>query len=127
VIGGKVLDASALAALARRRVSALVWFDIAPTLGLTLYLPSLALAEVRAVRPDAAPLLADLLTHPSVVVGELDAAAARQVDQLLLDADVFDACAGHCVHVARSRGWPVLTADPGRLRRVDPDVQLDLL
>ena len=79
------------------------------------------------MRPDATPLLADLLTHPSVVVGELDATAARQVDQLLLDTDVFDACAGHCVHVARSRGWSVLTTDPGRLRRVDPDVQLDLL
>jgi hypothetical protein len=70
VIGGKVLDASALAALARRRHSALVWFDIAPTLGLTLYLPSLALTEVRAIRPDAAALLADLLTHPSVIVGD---------------------------------------------------------
>lgn len=127
MIGGKVLDASALAALARRRVSALVWFDIAPILGLTLYLPGLALAEVRAVRPDAAPLLADLLTHPSVIVGELDAAAARQVDQLLLDADVFDGCAGHVVHVARTRGWPALSADSGRLRRVDPDVQIDLL
>jgi 2'-5' RNA ligase superfamily protein len=45
----------------------------------------LALSEVRAVRSDAAPLLADLLTHPLVVVGELDAAAARQVDQLLLE------------------------------------------
>ncbi len=127
MIGGKVLDASALAALARRRVSALVWFDIAPTLGLTLYLPSLALAEVRAVRPDAASLLADLLTHPSVIVGELDATAARQVDQLLLDADVFDSCAGHVVHVARTRGWPALSTDPGRLRRMDPDVQIDLL
>lgn len=102
MIGGKVLDASALAALARRRHSALVWFDIAPALGLTLYLPSLALAEVRAVRPDAAPLLADLLTHPSVIVGELDAATADQVDQLLLDADVFDGCAGHVAHVART-------------------------
>ncbi len=127
MIGGKVLDASALAALARRRHSALVWFDIAPTLGLTLYLPSLALAEVHAVRPDAAPLLADLLTHPSVIVGELDAATADQVDQLLLDADVFDGCAGHVAHVARTRGWPALTADPGRLRHVDPAVQIDLL
>jgi len=53
VIGGKVVDASALAALARRRLSVLVWFDIAPELGLTLYVPSLALTEVRAVRPDA--------------------------------------------------------------------------
>ena len=73
------------------------------------------------------PLLADLLTDPSVVVGELDAAAAGQVDQLLLDADAFDGCAGHVVHIARSRGWPALTADPGRLRRVDPEVQLELL
>jgi hypothetical protein len=104
-----------------------VWFDIAPTLGLTLYLPRLALTEVSAVRPDATPLLADLLTHPSVIVGDVDAATADHVDQLLLDADVFDGCAGHGVHIAQTRGWPALTADAGRLRRVDPAVQLDLL
>lgn len=127
MIGGKVLDASALAALARRRYSALVWFDIAPALGLTLYLPSLALTEVRAVRPDAAPLLANLLTHPSVIVGELDAATAAQVDQLLADADMFDALAGHVVHIARHRGWPALSADPGRLRRLDPALPIDPL
>jgi hypothetical protein len=45
------------------------WLDrngeaTARVLGIALYLPTLALAEVRAVRPDAAPLLADLLTHP---------------------------------------------------------------
>lgn len=91
-----------LAALARHRVSAPVWFDIAPTLGFTRYLPSLALAEVRAVRPDAVPPLVDLLTQPSVRMGELDATAARRVDQLLLDADVFDACAAHVVQVTRT-------------------------
>jgi len=89
--------------------------------------PSLALTEVRAVRPNAAPLLADVLTHPSVIVGELDAAMAGQVDQLLLNADVFDGCAGHVVHIARTRGWPALSADPGRLRRVDRTVEIDLL
>lgn len=92
-----------------------------------LYLPTLALAEVRAVRPDAGPQLTEILGHPSVVLGELDAAAADQVDQLLLRAGVFDGCAGHVVHVATRRGWPALTDDPGRLRRVDADVQLDLL
>jgi hypothetical protein len=127
VIGGKVVDASALAALMRGRMSALAWFDTAWALSLPLYLPTLALAEVRAVRPDAVPGLAEVLGHPSVVLGELDATAANQVDQLLLTADVFDACAGHVVHIARTRGWPALTADPGRLRRVDPAVQLDLL
>ena len=127
MIGGKVLDASALAALARRRPAALAWFETARLVGLAFYVPTLALAEVRAVRPDAGPLLAEVLAHPSVILGELDAAAAAQVDQLLIDADVFDAMAGHVVHVTRQRGWPALSADPGRLRRVDPAVLLDLL
>jgi hypothetical protein len=61
------------------------------------------------------------------VCGELDATAARHVDQLLLQADVFDACAGPIAHVARTRGWPTLTADSGRLRRVDPALELELL
>lgn len=90
--------------------------------------PTLAgIDEVRAVRPDAGPQLAEVLGHPSLVLGELDATAASHVDQLLLMADVFDGCAGHVVHTARTRGWPALSADPGRLRRVDPEVQLDLL
>lgn len=127
MIGGKVLDASALAALVRGRLSAVAWFATAKATGLTLYLPSLALNEVRAVRPDAGPQLAEVLGHPSVVLGELDATAAGQVDQLLLDADVFDGCAGHVIYIARTRGWPALSADPGRLRRVDPALQLDLL
>jgi predicted nucleic acid-binding protein len=127
VIGGKVLDASALAALVRGRVSAAAWFATARTLSLPLYLPTLALAEVRAVRPDAGAQLAEVLGHPSLVLGELDATAARQVDQLLLAAGVFDACAGHVVHAARTRGWAVLSDDAGRLRRVDPDVQIELL
>ncbi|MGH4010687.1 MAG: hypothetical protein ACRDTH_21425 [Pseudonocardiaceae bacterium] len=127
MIGGKVVDASALAALVRGRLAAVAWFATAKTTGLTLYLPALALAEVRAVRPDAGSELAEALGHPSVVLGELDAVSAREVDQLLLAADGFDGCAGHVVHVARTRGWPALSADPGRLRRVDPAVQLDLL
>jgi hypothetical protein len=103
VIGGKVLDASALAELARRRPAAFAWLRTARVLGIPLYLPAFALAEVRAVRPDAAPLLADLLTHPSVLLGELDAATAEQVEHLLLEANVFDALAGHVIHIARRR------------------------
>jgi predicted nucleic acid-binding protein len=127
VVGGKVVDASALAALVRGRLSALAWFATVKITGLTLYLPALALAEVRAVRPDAGSQLAEALGHPSVVLGDLDAADAREVDQLLLAADVFDGCAGHVVHVARMRGWPAISADPGRLRRIDPDLSIDLL
>ncbi|MGH8966689.1 MAG: hypothetical protein ACRDXB_15375 [Actinomycetes bacterium] len=127
MIGGKVLDASALAALVRGRVSAAAWFATARALSLPLYLPTLALAEVRAVRPDAGPQLAEVLGHPSVVLGELDAVAAGHVDQLLIEADVFDGCAGHVIHAARTCGWPALATDPGRLRRVDPALELQLL
>jgi len=106
VIGGKVVDASALAALVRGRLSAMAWFDTAWALSVPLYLPTLVLAEVRAVRPDAVPRLAEVMGHPSVVLGELDAVAADQVDQLLVTADVFDGCAGHVVYIARTRNCP---------------------
>lgn len=124
MIGGKVVDASALI---RGRLSAVAWFATAEAAGLVLYLPTLALAEVRAVRPDAGEELAEVMGHSMIVLGELDAANARQVDRLLTDADMFDAMAGHVVHVARQRGWPALSADPGRLRRIDPGIEIDLL
>ncbi|MBV9143424.1 MAG: hypothetical protein JO115_21320 [Pseudonocardiales bacterium] len=107
--------------------SAGAWLDTARLVGLALYLPTLALTEVRAVCPDAGGELAELLGHPGVVLGELDAAAAAQVEQLLTEAGVFDALAGHIARIARTRGWPVLTADPGRLQRITPDLDLDLL
>lgn len=127
MIGGKILDASALAALVRGRISAVAWLVTADLKGIVLYLPTLALAEVRAVRPDASTEIAEVLGHPMVVVNELDAASARQVDQLLTDANMFDAMAGHVVHAAQHRGWPALSADPNRLRRLDPAVPIDLL
>ena len=86
-----------------------------PPLGLTLYVPNVALTEVRAVRPDAAPLLADVLTYPSVIFGELDAATAGQVDQLLLDADVFDGCA-----LRAHRPHPRLAGIDRRPRQASP-------
>lgn len=108
-------------------MSALAWFATAEAAGLVLYLPTLALAEVRAIRPDAGEELAEVMGHSMIVLGELDAANARQVDRLLTDANVFDAMAGHVVYVARQRGWPALSADPGRLRRIDPGLAIDLL
>jgi hypothetical protein len=74
VIGGKVLDASALAALVRGYQSMVAWISVAKSTGIVFYVPSLALTEVRAVRPDAGPALAELLGHSVVVLGELDAA-----------------------------------------------------
>ena len=46
---------------------------------------------------------------------------------LLGAAGVFDALAGNVLRVAGQRGWPALTADPGRVHRVAPDLEVDLL
>lgn len=124
---GKVLDASALAAFVQGSIAADAWFATVRVLSRPLYLPLLALTEVRAVRPDTGPELADLLAHPSIVLGELDSATAREVDQLLTAVGVFDVLAGHVVHIARQRGWPALSADPGRLYRVDSTLAVDAL
>ncbi|MDN5917942.1 MAG: hypothetical protein L0I76_23080 [Pseudonocardia sp.] len=127
MIGGKVLDASYLAALVRGRPAAWAWLDTARAVGIVLALPSLALTEVRAVRPDGGPVLAELLGHPAVLLTDLDAAVAADVDDQLTHAAMFDALAGHVVHLVRHRGWPALTDDPGRLHRLDPDLEVDRL
>ncbi|ANY10833.1 hypothetical protein [Pseudonocardia sp. HH130630-07] len=68
------------------------------------------------------PQLAELIGHPSVIVSELDDAAA--VTTLLDHADAFDALAGHVLHTARQRRWPALSADTDRLTHLDPDVEI---
>ncbi|MBN9795541.1 hypothetical protein DMP17_44290 [Pseudonocardia sp. TMWB2A] len=127
MIGGKVLDASALAALVRGHLGAVAWIATARQVGIALYLPSLALTEVRAVLPESGPQLAELIGHPSVIVSELDVDAAAAVTTLLDHADAFDALAGHVVYTARQRGWPALSADPDRLTRLNPGVEITLL
>jgi hypothetical protein len=49
------------------------------------------------------------------------------VARLLVEAKAWDGTAGHVILVARQRGWPVLTTDPDRLRRIAPDLDVDLL
>ncbi|MGH4008729.1 MAG: hypothetical protein ACRDTH_11345 [Pseudonocardiaceae bacterium] len=51
----------------------------------TATLSALALAEVRAVRPDTGAQLAELVGHPSVVLGELDAVSAIDDHQVLIE------------------------------------------
>ncbi|MGH3908020.1 MAG: hypothetical protein ACRDTE_28150 [Pseudonocardiaceae bacterium] len=94
--------------------------------GLVLYLPAVAAAEAQTVYPDN-ERLGRLLRHPSVVLAELSRTDASKVARLLAEAKVWDGCAGNVILVARQRGWPVLTTDPGRLQRIAPDLDVDLL
>jgi hypothetical protein len=130
VIGGKVVDSSALAAYVRGSVAMDSWLAVAKELGVVLYVPALAVIEVRtvcAVYPTTDPLLSRLLDHPSVIYSMLSSVDALKVIRLLDESRAWDGIAGQVILVARQRGWPVLTTDPDRLRRIAPDLDVDLL
>lgn len=125
MIGGKVLDPAALVGYLDGRLTVVSWIAVAPQLGLVLYVPAPAVDEVLAVRPHCAPLLARLMDHPQVVHGDLNTSAARSVEKLLAEVGIWDGTAGTVVYTARQRGWPVLSGDPERLRRIDPTLTVD--
>ena len=125
MIGGKVLDAGAIAAACAGHIGVTAWFAVAARVGIVLYLPGPALVEVATLRPHAGPRLARLLDHPQVVRGDTNSDTTTGADLLMTPAGVWDATAAIVVRVARHRGWPVLSADPGRLRRIDPALDIE--
>ena len=127
MIGGKVLDPSAVAAYLQGSIAMESWVETAKASGLTLYLPLGAFSEARAVYPDRLDDLGLLVQESQVMLRELGPEEVPKVLRLLAEAGCFDATAGHVILVARARGWPVLTTDPGRLTRIAPDLDLDLL
>ncbi|MBV9139824.1 MAG: hypothetical protein JO115_02680 [Pseudonocardiales bacterium] len=79
MIGGKVIDPSALVAYVRGSVAMNSWLAVAKEVGIVLYVPALAVIEVRTVcivYPHTDTLLSRLLDHPSVIHAELSAADA---------------------------------------------------
>ncbi|RUQ02349.1 hypothetical protein D8M34_18155, partial [Microbacterium sp. HSID17254] len=87
MIGGKVLDASALAALVRGHLRAAAWIPNPRQRGIPLHLPPLALTEARAVLPEPAPPRAAPLRRPSAMLSDLDLARPPAVATPLDTAD----------------------------------------
>jgi hypothetical protein len=131
VIGGRVLDTSALEDFATGKSvysQTLVW--VALEHGIVLAVPATALMAAWASVPTTDPHpLSVLLDLPVTVVDHLDETAAREAG-LLVGAAMRGANAlapGHVAWTAHRRGWPVITAQPERLRAIDPDVQIEPL
>jgi hypothetical protein len=72
-------------------------------------------------------LLNELADHPHVIVGQLGTSDAAAIKRLLENTGIFDVRAAWIAHACRQRGWPALSSDPGRLHRVDPALDIDLL
>ena len=103
------------------------WVGWARTRGLTLLLPDLARIEILTLRPDAAELVEDLTGHPHVLIARLDGAERDGVEVLLEQTGTCDVLAAWVAVLCRRRGWPTLSGDPARLRRIAPDLDVQPL
>jgi hypothetical protein len=129
VIGGRVLDASALAAFATGRpvyVRALVWAAVEANL--VLAVPSAALGRAWSmVDPEHHSALQVLLGLPNTVIDELTPAMAQESGLLMAASRQEDIVAGQVAATARRRGWPAVTGDPGALRKLDEAILIEEL
>lgn len=111
MIGGRVLDTSALLAFATESsvyCAALVWTAVQESI--VLAVPSTAVAAVWATLDvDKYPVLDVLLELHVTVLDPLDGECARAVG--LFGGVQTDA---HALVCARQRGWPLVTAEPAR-------------
>ncbi len=111
MIGGRVLDTSALLAFARGTslyASAAVWTAVEESI--VLIVPSTAVAAALTELTDEhRPVLDVLLQLPVTVIDALDESRARAVGQL--GGPQADA---HAIACAHERGWPLLTDHPDR-------------
>lgn len=93
--------------------------------------PSTALLQAwAAVPPEARALLELFLDAPAIVVEDLGVLVAAQADvraHPAQQAGGVDVAAAHAVEVAIARGLAILTAEPGPLRAIDPDVEIEEL
>ncbi len=130
MIGGRVLDTSALEHIATGRsvyARALVWAVVEQNNVLVVPTTALTVAWAR-IPTEAYPVLEVLLGLPNTVLEALDGPTAHEVGMLLgVAGGRGELAAGHVVWCTRQRGWPVLTADAGPLRQLDPDLDIEEL
>lgn len=129
VVGGRVLDSTALAAFAVGRpvyMRALVWAAVEANI--VLAVPSAALGRAWGLlaqrHHDALRVLLDL---PNTVIDELTPASAHEAGLLLAAAGQYDIAAAQVAACARRRGWPAVTGEPANLRKLDTSVLIEEL
>ncbi|MGA5643333.1 hypothetical protein ACPCTN_31905 [Streptomyces cinereoruber] len=127
MIGGRILDTTALAAAARGSLYMQALLSVAHQRVIPLLVPSTALSDAYAnLKPDAGHALSAIIQFPLLTVAALDEADARGAG--LLRSNVGSeagTAAGHVAYLAAARQWPVITGEPDRLRVLYPDIELE--
>lgn len=94
LVGGRILDAGAVASWTVGELAIQSWLAVAPVLGLTFLLPELAVTETHTLRPQAGVAVEELVSHPHVVLTRVSSADAAGVEELLATSRTFDVMAG---------------------------------
>lgn len=114
MIGGRVLDLSAVLGFARRDavyLDALVWTAVEEDIVLLVPAGALSLAWAE-LDPPAHPVLEVLIGLPVTVVDTVTTARSREIGALLtgMPGARFDQV--HAAVCALERGWPLVTGEP---------------
>ncbi|MGR6998803.1 hypothetical protein ACU686_12850 [Yinghuangia aomiensis] len=129
MIGGRILDTSAIAAAARGNLYMRALLTVAHERLIPLVVPTTALSDAAAELDDRGRHALTAITQfPLVTLAPLTEADA--VGSGVLRAHHgpgVETTAGHVAYLAAARQWPVVTAVPGQLRVLYPDVEVEAL
>lgn len=122
-MAGLTFDAGGLIALDRNDRRVVVLLARAAQTNAPITVPATALSQAIR-RPERQVRLARLTRQPSTSVVALDRVDATNVGRLLAASGTSDTVDAHVVICARRARQPVVTSDPGDLRKLDPDLEL---
>jgi hypothetical protein len=120
---GLTFDAGGLIALDRDDRRVVVLLARARETGARITVPASALAQAIR-RPERQARLSRLIRQPTTDVIDLGRVDATNVGRLLAASGTSDITDAHVVICARRATQPVITADPGDLRQLDPALRL---
>jgi hypothetical protein len=72
-------------------------------------------------------VLWQLKRHPQVLLAHMDATRKAAIEAIHDHQPLADVTAAWDVTIAQERGWTVLSADPTRLRVLDPHLPIDMV
>ncbi|HEV2373344.1 MAG TPA: hypothetical protein VGS19_14365 [Streptosporangiaceae bacterium] len=131
MIGGRILDTSALLQAARGTpyMQALLYVSHEHLITLVIPAPCLAEALSRLSDPQQQARLFDLIKSPIASVAQFGAPEATGTGLLRANALPARASTGaaHAAILAADRGWPVVSASPGPIRVLHPEVEIEPL
>lgn len=127
MIGGRILDTSALTAAARGSLYMQALLSVAHQRVIPLLVPTTALSDAYAdLKPDAQHALHTIVQFPMLTLAPLTEEDARGAGTLRAQSGTpADLTTGHVAFIAAAREWPVISGSGARLRALYPDVEIE--